>query len=249
MEEKDEIEISFKDVLNVLKRNLIFIIVTILVFTLSSFFITKFFIPKSYTASISLYVDTTYKQADKPSGSNSDLNAYNYAQKLVSTYIRMLNTNTFYSELSEELNNKYSAGELSKMITFKNDGETEIFDAFVTSKSPAEAKKIADAVAEIAPKTISRLNSNGELKIVDYAEIPTTPSSPNVTQNLLIAFAIGLVISVAIAFIRHFADKKIKYSEEMTALGDLPILAAIPNFDHYLNEKPTDNTTEKESKD
>lgn len=248
MEEKDEIEISLKDILNVLKRNLIFIIVTVLIFSLSSFFVTKFFIPKTYRASISLYVDTTYKNQNE-SGAGSDLNAYNYAQKLVSTYIRMLNTKTFYSELSKEVNNKYSSSALSSMISFKGDDETEIFDAYVTSQSPAEAKKIADAVAEIAPKTIKRLNSNGELKIVDYAEIPTKPSSPNTTKNILIAFALGLVLSVAIAFIRHFADKKIKYSEEMTALGDLPILAAIPNFDNYLDERTTKSASGKESKD
>jgi capsular polysaccharide biosynthesis protein len=240
MEPRDEIEISLKDILGVLKKNLIFIIVITLIFTMCSFFVTKFFIQKTYTASISLYVDTDKKSEN--ASSSSDLNSYNYAQKLVATYIRMLNTKTFYTELSEELSGKYTANQLNSMISFKDDNETEIFDAYVESSSPAESKTIADAVAEIAPKTISRLNSNAELKIVDYAELPTGASSPNVAKNMMIAFAAGLILSVLIAFIRHFVDKKIKYSEEMTVLGDIPILAAIPNFDNFINEKSSGKT-------
>ena len=45
MEERDEIVISLTDIIEILKRNFIFIVATVLVFSLSSFFITKFFIP------------------------------------------------------------------------------------------------------------------------------------------------------------------------------------------------------------
>ena len=42
MEEKDEIIISPKMIFEVLKKNLVFIIITVLLFTLGSFFITNF---------------------------------------------------------------------------------------------------------------------------------------------------------------------------------------------------------------
>lgn len=41
----------------------------------------------------------------------------------------------------------------------------------------------------------------------------------------------GLVISVGISLLRAFLDKKMRYNEEMTMIGDIPILAAIPKFD------------------
>lgn len=232
MEERDEIVISFTDIVEILKRNLIFIVATVLIFSLCSYFITKFFIPKSYTATISLYVETTY---DDEKQNTNIVNEQTYAQNLVATYIKMLNTNTFYSELSEKLNNKYTAKELSKMISFIGDDETEIFEAKVVTNSPAESKKIADTVGEIAPETISRLKSKATLKIVDYAQLPDAQSAPNTTKNVIIAFIIGLVLSISISFLRSFLDKKIKYNEDMTMLGDLPILAAIPKFDNYQN--------------
>lgn len=90
---------------------------------------------------------------------------------------------------------------------------------------------IADAVGKVAPEAISRLKSKATLKIVDYAQLPTAPSSPNEIKNVIIAMIAGLVISVGISLPRAFLDKKMRYNEEMTMIGDIPILAAIPKFD------------------
>lgn len=229
MEERDEIIISLSDIWNIIKRNAAFIIVVTLICAIGSFFITRYFIPKSYTSSIQLYVDT--------SNDNENQNSYNvlseqtYAQNLVATYIKMLNTNTFYSELSEHINNKYTAKQLSEMVYFSSDEKTEIFDAKVTTSSPNDSKLIADAVGEIALEAISRLKSKATLKIVDYAQLPTAPSSPSEKKNVIIALIAGLVITVGISLLRAVLDKKMRYNEDMTMIGDIPILAAIPKFD------------------
>ena len=52
-----------------------------------------------------------------------------------------------------------------------------------------------------------------------------------------VAFAVALVLSLAVSFIRYFADKKIKYDDEMSEILGIPILATIPNFDDYVNKK------------
>ena len=236
MEEKDEIIISPKIILEVLKKNLVFIIITVLLFSLGAFFVTNFLVKKHYTSTISLYVETVELQ-DSPNGAVYSPNMQNYALKLVNTYIRMLDTNTFYTKLSNELNDKYTPTELSKMISFKSDETTEVFDVKVVSESPTEAKKIADTIAEVAPETISNLKSNAKLKVCDEAQLPTKHSSPSVSRNVIIAFAIALLLSLAVSFTRYFLDKKIKYDDEMTTILDIPVLAAIPSFDSYINQK------------
>ena len=236
MEEKDEIIISPKIILEVLKKNLVFIIITVLLFSLGAFFVTNFLVKKHYTSTISLYVETVELQ-DSPNSAVYSLNMQNYALKLVNTYIRMLDTNTFYTKLSNELNDKYTPTELSKMISFKSDETTEVFDVKVVSESPTEAKKIADTIAEVAPETISNLKSNAKLKVCDEAQLPTNHSSPSVSRNVIIAFAIALLLSLAVSFTRYFLDKKIKYDDEMTTILDIPVLAAIPSFDSYINQK------------
>lgn len=238
--EDQEITFSLKDILNIIKKHLIFIIVMAIVFSIGSFFVTKFFIPKSYKSSVLLYVDTDRDNGENYSSAN-DLNSYNYAQKLVATYIKALDTNSFYSSVSNQINEKYSASELKKMISFVNDEETEIFEAVVVTNSPTESKKIADAVAVAAPESISNLKSNATLKIVDAATTPQSPSSPSVSKNVLLAFALAIVLAFAISFLREFLDTKIKYDEEMTTLGKYPILSAIPDFEYFNDKKRSKN--------
>lgn len=122
MEEKDEIIISLSDVWNIIKKNAAFIIVVTLICAIGSFFITRYFISKSYTSSIQLYVDTSNDDENK--NNLNILSEQTYAQNLVATYIKMLNTNTFYTELSEHINNKYTAKQLSEMVSFSSDEKT-----------------------------------------------------------------------------------------------------------------------------
>ena len=113
-------------------------------------------------------------------------------------------------------------------------GRTEVDD--VIDNGSRLDRSIADAVAKVAPVTISSiLKNNSQLKIVDEATIPKNPTSPNVLKNVLLALLAGLVISLAIAFIRDYFDVKIKYNEEMTTLCKVPVLAAIPDFEYFTN--------------
>lgn len=224
-------EISFKDILRIVKKNIIFVIIISLLFSVCSFFVTSFFIKKTYTATVKLYVSAEYTE----SGSGyEDLNRYNLSSKLVATYIELLDTNNFYSDVSKTLNNKYTASQLKSMIKFTGVEDTEVFKADVVADSPAEAKSIADAVAQTAPVTISELlSSNSKLKIVDEATTPQAPTSPSVPKNVLIALLLGLVISLVIAFVRDYFDVKIKYDDEMTTICNVPVLASIPDFEYF----------------
>lgn len=225
-------EISFKDILRIIKKNLVFIIIVSLIFSVCSFFVTKFFIKKTYTSTVKLYVSADYNGTS----GNEDLSLYSYTSKLVATYIQMLDTNSFYTAVSKELDEKYTASELQSMIKFTSVEDTEVFKANVVSDSPTTAKSIADAVAKVAPVTISSiLKNNSQLKIVDEATIPKEPTSPNVTSNVLLAFLAGLIISLVISFIRDYFDVKIKYDEEMTTICNVPVLATIPDFEYFAN--------------
>lgn len=230
-------EFSFKDILQIIKKNIIFIIIVSLLFSVCSFFVTTFFVKKTYTATVKLYVSSDYKESGN---GYEDLNRYNLSSKLVATYIGLLDTNNFYEAVSKTLNNKYTATELKSMVKFTAIEDTELFKADVVSNSPAEAKSVADAVAQTAPETISGLlSNNSKLKIVDEATTPQKPTSPNVTRNVLIALLLGLVLSIIIAFIRDYFDVKIKYNDEMTTINNVPVLAAIPDFEYFAKNLKT----------
>ena len=95
-------EISFKDITRVIKKNIVFILVVSCLFAIISIFVTTFSIQKTYTSSVKLYVETNYNT----SSAMEDNQSVNYAKNLVLTYIELLDSNTFYSEVSKELHEK-----------------------------------------------------------------------------------------------------------------------------------------------
>ena len=232
-------EITFKDITRIIKKNIVFIAVLSLLCAAASYFVTTFFVPKTYTSTVKLYVETNYKSQS----AYDDYQSINYAKNLVLTYIELLDSNSFYNSVSKELNEKYTASQLKSMIKFESIEDTEVFKALVNSGSPSESKNIGNAIAKIAPKTIANVKDNAKLKIVDKATTPKAPTSPNVSRNVMIAFAAGLVISLIISFVRDILDVKIKYNDEMTTVLDLPLLAAIPDFEYFSNQKAAEKST------
>ena len=204
-------------------------IITSLVFGVAAYSYSCVFIKKTYTTTIKLYVETD--SGSNSTSYNSDLSSYNYATSLVNTYIEMLETNNFYQQIAESFDNEYTMKQIGSMIAFYNESETEVFKATITADTPQEAKLIADRVAEIAPEIISQLNDNAHLKIVDKAILPTSPASPNVAKNTGIALLIGFVGAFVYLIVKEFLDVKFKYNSDMTSYNDIPILAAIPDFD------------------
>ncbi len=203
----------------------------VIAFAVGSYFFTVFFIDTKYQSTTKFCVDTTVKG----SGSSGDeVNALLYAQRLVNTYIGVLDTNDFYSKVSDEIDNIYTAKQLSSMISFSALDETEIFQSSVVSLSPADCKKIADAVEKTAPAAIENYNQDAELKIIDSAQLPSGPISPNTLLNTLVGGVIGFILGLISALIMMFKDISIKSEDELEDKLKLPILAYIPDTTNKL---------------
>ena len=250
----EEREITLKDIFRTFRQGFWLIVITAVVAAVAAYGYTNIFISKTYTSEVKFYVDIN----NIDEGVSAELSARNLASQLVSTYLEMLDTNSFYDGISDELDNKYSSSQLSKMVNFNYDqtSKTELFSATVKASSATEAKIIADCVAEVAPQIISEIrNDSAELKIVDNPQIPEKPSSPNVMKNTLIAFAAGFAIALIYVFAREALDSRIKYTSELRELNNIPVLSAIPDFtgvsiilDEDSSAQPTADSADKEAK-
>jgi capsular exopolysaccharide synthesis family protein len=68
------------------------------------------------------------------------------------------------------------------------------------------------------------------VRVVERAEVPARPSTPNVPFNLTLGLAIGCVGAVGAAFACEYFDSSVKSGDEVEGLLQLPTLATIPNF-------------------
>ncbi|MFI4975588.1 MAG: GumC family protein [Caulobacterales bacterium] len=70
--------------------------------------------------------------------------------------------------------------------------------------------------------------STNNISIVDRAEPPRAPSSPQPVLNLAIAAAAGLAMGIAVAFLREIMDQAVRVPADVETKLGLPMLGATP---------------------
>jgi capsular exopolysaccharide synthesis family protein len=68
------------------------------------------------------------------------------------------------------------------------------------------------------------------IRVIDPAMVPSTPSRPNRARNILMAFLVGLVGGLGLAFLREYMDNTVKTPDDIERLAKLPSLAVVPSF-------------------
>jgi succinoglycan biosynthesis transport protein ExoP len=71
------------------------------------------------------------------------------------------------------------------------------------------------------------LRSNN-IRPVDLARVPTSPTEPNVPRNLSFALALGLTTGIGLAFLLEGIDNTVRTPEQAQAISGLPSLGMIP---------------------
>jgi succinoglycan biosynthesis transport protein ExoP len=68
----------------------------------------------------------------------------------------------------------------------------------------------------------------GNIRVVDQAEIPGSPVSPNLLNNLLMGVLLGLTLAIGLAFVLEYADDRIKNPDDLKKHLGLPFLGMVP---------------------
>ncbi len=216
-------EISLMDIFKTIKNNILWIILVTLITTLLSLVVTRFFITPKYTASIMVYV---YNEKD--SGyTSSDITL---SKSLVNTYVVMLESDTMLNQVINSLNLDMNCAQLRKIISASAVNSTEVFKIYVEHPDPRIAKDIADALALLAPDFLTEKAHAGSVEIVDYAQMPVTPTSPSLSRNMLLGLVLGLVASVAVFVVISIFDTKVHDESDVINKFDIPVLGGVPNM-------------------
>ena len=123
-----------------------------------------------------------------------------------------------------------SAAQIRSVMSTSQVGDTELFKVHITHPKPEMAAKIANAIAEVAPGEIESFVEGSSTKIIDYAKVPKTPSSPNVSKNCTFGGILGCALALAYLTLRVLLDVKIREELQLTAMFDIPVLGQIPAF-------------------
>ncbi len=235
----DEIEIDLLKLIKVLWRRALVIILVALLAASAVFAVTLFFITPTYEATASFYVNNSSISIGSMNYSitGGELSA---ASTLVNTYIYILKSRTTLEDVIEKGGLPYNYIELGKLISTKTVAGTAAFDITVTTDSPSESERIANLIAEVLPERITEIVDGSNVRIVDYAIIPSHRAGPSYSMNLIIGFLVGAFLAAAVIAVRFLIDEQndqiIHSTDELRQMyPDIKVLAMIP--DMRLSEK------------
>jgi len=71
---------------------------------------------------------------------------------------------------------------------------------------------------------------SSNIRVVDPALVPTSPSRPQKARNIMLALLVGLVGGIGLAIFREYLDNTVKSPDDIEALTGLPSLAVVPSL-------------------
>ena len=125
-----------------------------------------------------------------------------------------------------DLDKTYS--QLSANLSISNPASTHVIYVSYKSPDPAEAKLVADTYAQVAREFIAAKMDMREPNIFEEARLPDRPISPQKTRDVVIGFLLGGLLAVAIITILFLGDDRIRTTEDIQKVGNLPTLGMIP---------------------
>lgn len=79
--------------------------------------------------------------------------------------------------------------------------------------------------------TVAKAGTVGNVRVIDYAIMPTIPIKPKKSLIIIIAVILGLIIGIAITFIRKALHHRIEDPEIIEKQLNIPVYATVPHSD------------------
>ena len=220
----NEENIKIEDIFDtVIKRWKMILLITLAI-TLMVASISFFVIAPKYTANTKVFIgkentkDVTYN--------SNDVQMY---QKLLKTYAEIILTNDLVNKAIVTNNLNITSEAVLKSLTVTPRADTQILEIEYINTDKALAKDVVNSITNEFITSSKELIPNVNVKIIESVKMPEKPTSPNKKMNIGIAFLLGLMISVGLAFLLEFMDNTFKTKEQLEQILGIPVIGAIPD--------------------
>ena len=224
MEEMQYQEMTLEDIFRALKKRWLLIVSVTLMCLIGGNIFVLFFGPEPvYQSSTTVLVNYRAEETNKLT--QSDLTT---SQKLVATYNEIIKSATILEPVIKALDLDMTADQLLKNIGVAQVNDTEIIKITVKNEDPELSRDIANTIANVFSKEISKIMKVDSTSTLDVAKTPTTPLSQNKITKIAIAGILGMMISVGLVFVLEYLDRTVKTADETEKLLGVPVLGVIP---------------------
>ena len=225
-QENQAVEIDVFAMLKTLWKRKFSIVLVALVFAIAAFGYSAFLAKKEYQSTSRIYVVSRQNQ-DNNALTNSDLQAGSY---LVKDYREIILSQNVLSQAIEELKLDMTPAELSKKISVSVPTDTRILSITAKDGNPKEAARIANGLRNVAAEKIIAVTKVSDVTTLDEAEVPQSPSSPNIRRNVLLGFIAGAGLMVVLMVVVEVLDDRVKRPEDIEELMGLTLLGIVSDI-------------------
>lgn len=225
-QENQAVEIDVFAMLKTLWKRKFSIVLVALVFAIAAFGYSAFLAKKEYQSTSRIYVVSRQNQ-DNNALTNSDLQAGSY---LVKDYREIILSQNVLTQAIEELKLDMTPTELSKKISVSVPTDTRILSITAKDGDPKEAARIANGLRNVAAEKIISVTKVSDVTTLDEAEVPQSPSSPNIRRNVLLGFIAGAGLMVVLMVVVEVLDDRVKRPEDIEELMGLTLLGIVPDI-------------------
>ena len=225
-QENQAVEIDVFAMLKTLWKRKFSIVLVALVFAIAAFGYSAFLAKKEYQSTSRIYVVSRQNQ-DNNALTNSDLQAGSY---LVKDYREIILSQNVLSQAIEELKLDLTPAELSKKISVSVPTDTRILSITAKDGDPKEAARIANGLRNVAAAKIISVTKVSDVTTLDEAEVPQSPSSPNIRRNVLLGFIAGAGLMVVLMVVVEVLDDRVKRPEDVEELMGFTLLGIVPDI-------------------
>ncbi|GAB2888744.1 tyrosine-protein kinase domain-containing protein [Nocardioides pacificus] len=228
---------ELREYLGTLRRQWVLVLtVTSLLVAVSA--VLTFISTPQYSSSARLFVSTT--QADTAEAYQGGL----FSAQRVTSYADLATSRELAQSVIDDLGLSLSAEELTARISASVVPETVILEVAVLDEDPAEAQRLAEAVAEALVAMVREIETPAgrteppiRASIVDPASYSDFPVAPRPVRNLALGLVLGLLLGFGLAVLRELMDTTIKSSKDVESIVDIPLMGTIA-YDSSTRSRP-----------
>jgi len=142
---------------------------------------------------------------------------------------------TMLESIREEYNTAQSRAQLLEAALDKqkqeaNDQAEKLVQYNILVHDAESNKQLYDGLLQkLKEAGITAGLRSSNIRIVDPALVPTAPSRPQKSRNIMLALLVGLVGGIGLAIFREYLDNTVKSPDDIEALTGLPSLAVVPS--------------------
>lgn len=232
-QEDDEIEIDLGEIFFLLLSRIWAILICGIVAGAAGYLISTFVVTDLYQSTTKVYI------LNKDSGSgNLTTSDLQLGTQLTKDYVEMITSRSVMERViteNELTDETYSS--LVKKTTVKTANDTRIISITVTDPSPLKAQYLANEIRKVAAERIEEVMNIEAVNTVDEANLPVTPSSPDIRKWTAIGFLLGAFVCAGIVVVHYMLDDTIKTSDDVEKYLNLSTLGMIPTKEEEKHKK------------